>query len=362
MPTRNALPGMPARLTCQQSLPAELVGSIRWECLLGVVAAAAGMENDWPTRNWRTGAVGIRWVHQHLGGSFDFRRNRSGGVEPCGTGQRMLLRWILPYLAQSRFNKSIAMEVISLQSGSNGNCFFVQSDSVGLVFDAGISGRTADLRLRELGREIRSAQGLVISHDHRDHAQSMGIFQRKFGLPIYVTEKTLAAARRWCRLGQLHDVRHFQAGNTISFGHVKVHSIPTPHDGADGVAFVIEDGRHRLGILTDLGHPFAGLREVLQSLDGVIIESNYDDEMLEYGSYAPSLKQRIRGPGGHLSNLEAAQLIRAGSNRLRWACICHLSEENNHPQVAYETHREAVGEGLPIYVAGRYAATEIMRL
>lgn len=254
------------------------------------------------------------------------------------------------------------MNVISLQSGSNGNCFFVQSGDVSLVFDAGISGRAAEERLKRHQRDIRQAQGLIISHDHRDHAQSMGIFQRKFGLPVYVTRPTLDAARKWCSLGRLDDVRHFCSGETLTFEHVVVHSIPTPHDGADGVAFVIDDGQRRLGILTDLGHPFKGLLEILRSLDAVVIESNYDDEMLESGTYSPALKRRIRGPHGHLSNLEAARLVQMAGNRLQWACICHLSEENNHPQRAYDTHREVVGEALPIYVAGRYAATNVLDL
>ena len=253
------------------------------------------------------------------------------------------------------------MDVISLQSGSNGNCFFVQSGDIRLLFDAGISGKTAETRMLQHGYDIRTTNALIISHDHRDHAQSMGIFQRKFGIPVYVTEPTLRAARRWCGLGQMNDVRHFNAGDSLTFEHVVVQSIPTPHDGVDGVAFVIEDGTHRLGILTDLGHSFDGLREVLKSLDAVIIESNYDDRMLEIGSYSPDLKRRIRGPGGHLSNIEAAQLVR-DCERLQWACLCHLSEENNCPEVAYDTHRGIVGGELPIYVAGRYSATDIMRL
>ncbi|MCE2790826.1 MAG: MBL fold metallo-hydrolase [Planctomycetota bacterium] len=254
------------------------------------------------------------------------------------------------------------MEVISLQSGSNGNCYFVQSGNVSLVIDAGISGSAAENRLREKGKNIRSAQGLLITHDHRDHTQSMGIYQRKFGLPIYITEPTFRAVHRWCKLGRLADIRHFNSGDSLQFEQVSVHSIPTPHDGADGVAYVIEDGQHRLGILTDLGHAFAGLREVLQSLDAVIIESNYDEQMLEHGPYPQHLKQRIRGPGGHLSNREAAELIRPATNRLQWACLCHLSQENNHPRVALDTHRELLGSNFPLHISGRYQATDVLRL
>lgn len=255
------------------------------------------------------------------------------------------------------------MDVVVLQSGSNGNCFFVASGGVQLVIDAGISGSQAEKRLHDQGYEIRESSALLITHDHRDHAQNLGIFHRKFRLPVYVTHPTLQRIRRWCSLGQLGPgICHFQAGDSMQFGGLTVDSIPTPHDGVDGVAFVISDGQHRVGILTDLGHEFDGLRDVLCSLDAVVIESNYDEQMLEMGPYSPELKKRIRGPGGHLSNREAAGLIHAASNNLRWACLCHLSEENNHPQLALETSRQMVGEQVELYVAHRDRSTSVMRL
>ncbi|HMP78204.1 MAG TPA: MBL fold metallo-hydrolase, partial [Pirellulaceae bacterium] len=126
------------------------------------------------------------------------------------------------------------MDVISLQSGSNGNCFYVSSGDVGLLIDAGISGIQAETRLARHGIDIRSASAVLISHDHRDHIASAGTFQRKYKLPIYITRSTLLAARRWCNLGRLEDVRFFQSGDTLRIEHVQVHSIVTPHDGADG--------------------------------------------------------------------------------------------------------------------------------
>ena len=202
------------------------------------------------------------------------------------------------------------MKVISLQSGSNGNCFYVETPKARLLFDAGISARQAQLRLAKHGRDITKVDALLISHDHSDHAKSMGVFQRKFDLPVYLTRKTLAASKRFLKTGVMNKVRLFTAGSTIAFNDVAVHTIPTPHDSADGVAFVVEHAGSRVGILTDLGHAFDGLREVLASLDAVIIESNYDDAMLDQGRYPPSLKKRIRGKGGHLSNDDAAELLR----------------------------------------------------
>lgn len=250
------------------------------------------------------------------------------------------------------------MLAISLQSGSNGNCLYAESDGVRLLFDAGISGYQAQQRLALHGRDILQVHALIISHDHRDHVRCAGIYQRKFGLPIFMTEKTLAAASAWCDLGPLRDVRHFRAGQTLRFGKVAVETIPTPHDGTDGVAFVVSSGRKRLGILTDLGHVFAHLRKAVRSLNGVFLESNYDPEMLARGPYPLLLKDRIRGDGGHISNVEAAELLSASAaSRLRWACLAHLSEQNNDPRLALRTHRKILGRRFPLYAASRYEPT-----
>lgn len=255
------------------------------------------------------------------------------------------------------------MKLISLQSGSNGNCIYVQTRGVRLLFDAGISGNQAQQRLDGRGHDITRVDALLISHNHRDHASGMGIFQRKFGLPIHVTRPTLTAAESTMRLGKLSRVHHFTAGSTLDFGPVRVETIPTPHDGVDGVAFVVDDGRSRLGILTDLGHPFDRLLQVIGTLDAVLLESNYDPVMLAGGSYPAFLKRRIAGRGGHLSNLEAAALLGSvPKSQLRWACLGHLSEQNNTPELALRTHRRVLGTSLPLVVASRYHTTDGLEL
>lgn len=254
------------------------------------------------------------------------------------------------------------MIAISLQSGSNGNCIFVETGGVKLLFDAGITGVQAEERLALFGRDIREVDAVIISHDHGDHIRHAGVYQRKYGLPLYVTPATLAAASARCNLGKLKDVRHFRSCDRISFGDVVVHAVPTPHDGVDGAVFVIERGGKRLGVLTDLGHVFKDLLHVVSSLDAVFLESNYDPAMLAAGPYPAFLKQRIKGPKGHISNGEAAELLCRASEakRLQWACLAHLSEQNNHPEVALKTHREITEGCVPIYVADRYRATEIL--
>ena len=245
------------------------------------------------------------------------------------------------------------MKVISLQSGSNGNCIYVEADGVRLLFDAGISGIQVRQRLALHGREVAGISALLISHDHADHARSMGICHRKFALPVYVTAKTFQAAARY-RLGEIGELNHFSAGEALRFGSVTVETIPTPHDGADGVAFVVDDGRRRLG------NVFGDLAAVIGSLDAVLLESNYDPHMLANGDYPEWLKRRIEGPGGHISNVEAAELLRkAASTRMKWACLAHLSQDNNRPELALEVHRKVLGTRLPLCVATRYEPTGV---
>ena len=181
------------------------------------------------------------------------------------------------------------MRIISLQSGSNGNCIYVEAGGVNLLFDAGISGSRVRQRLALHDRDAADVDAVLISHDHVDHSRNMGILHRKFHLPIYVTAKTYRAASRY-ELGEIKELRHFCSGETLRFGKVKVETIPTPHDSVDGVAFVVDDGKHRLGILTDLGHVFNDLIDIIGSLDAVLLESNYDPDMLAGGRYPEWLK------------------------------------------------------------------------
>jgi phosphoribosyl 1,2-cyclic phosphodiesterase len=254
------------------------------------------------------------------------------------------------------------MRLISLQSGSNGNCIYLEADGVKLLFDAGISGSRAQQRLASHGRDITDVDAVLISHDHVDHSRSMGIFHRKFGLPIFVTAKTYRAASRY-HLGEIDDLQYFTAGETLRFGRVTVETFATPHDGADGVVFVVDDGQHRLGVLTDLGHVFSDLEGIVGSLNAVLLESNYDPEMLAHGPYPAFLKERIEGPGGHISNFEAAEVLKSSTSpRMKWACLAHLSKDNNTPELAVKTHRQVLGKRLPIWVATRYGASQVMEV
>jgi phosphoribosyl 1,2-cyclic phosphodiesterase len=253
------------------------------------------------------------------------------------------------------------MITFSLQSGSNGNSIYVEAGEVRMLFDAGISGKMARERMASKGRDIHDCQAVIISHDHSDHVRSAGVFQRKFGLPIYITERAFQATRRY--LGPVPDVRCFVAGKALDFGEVTVRTIPTPHDGLDAVCFVVEHDGKKLGLFTDLGHPFSALGNALAEVDAMYLESNYDPEMLRTGRYTEALKRRIAGAGGHLSNDDAAALARHRiSTKLKWIAVAHLSEENNRPEIALAAHRKEVGTMLPLHVASRYAVGELLEV
>lgn len=233
------------------------------------------------------------------------------------------------------------MLTFSVQSGSCGNCYYYESGDVRLLFDAGLSWRRASERIRGAGARCDGVSAVFISHDHSDHVGAAGTFHRMTKAPLFLSRGTADAAH--VALGKVKAREVFEAGDTVTVGHVKVHTIPTPHDAADPVAFIVDDGRTRVGVLTDLGHGFPALRACLASLDVAYLESNYDEEMLAANTgYPEHLKRRIRGRAGHLENREAAMLVREGrgEGRLRHVLLSHLSQDNNSPATALRVHGE----------------------
>lgn len=251
-------------------------------------------------------------------------------------------------------------KTISLQSGSNGNCFYVETPNSRYLFDAGISGIQAENRLKRHDIDIRTVDSLFISHDHSDHSKCAGIFHRKYNIDVHISDKTYQLANRNNQLGRVDKLQLFKSGQTLFHKGAIITTIPTPHDSIDGVGFIIEFEGIRLGILTDLGFPFLYLGQIIKTLDAVFLESNFDPYMLETGPYPQVLKRRIKGDGGHLSNEDAALLLKSAfKHRLKWACLSHLSEHNNTPEKALSTAKEMSQTDKPIYVASRYNVSEV---
>jgi phosphoribosyl 1,2-cyclic phosphodiesterase len=248
----------------------------------------------------------------------------------------------------------------SLQSGSNGNAIYVETADANLLFDCGLTGRKAAERMAVHDRDPGGLTAVLVSHDHRDHVRGVGVIARRHRVPVHASTGT-AEALGGKGVGWIPDLRTFRSGETLVFGATRIETISTPHDGTDGVAFVVEADGARLGIFTDLGHPFPGLEDAVASADVAYVESNYDPEMLERGPYPEHLRARIRGPGGHLSNEEATAVVRAGrASRLRRVVLCHLSQENNAPDVALETYRRLHPDGPLPSLAGRWSTSDLL--
>ena len=238
------------------------------------------------------------------------------------------------------------MELSVIASGSNGNCYLLQSAGVSVLFDAGKSFSETARRMATLGKDIQDVDGIVLSHAHGDHYQGIGPIARRLGIPVYVRKQVYLACRQ--RLGPV-DVRHFE--DAFRIGDLEILPIETSHDVAS-CGFVVGC----FGIFTDTGCVTAQMREIISDLDAVLIESNYDERMLMTGPYPPDLKERIASDRGHLSNEDASDFIRRYGDHLSQVFLAHLSETNNSAEKVRETF-ESINADRPYVVCSRFRQT-----
>lgn len=237
----------------------------------------------------------------------------------------------------------MAMMAASLASGSSGNSYYIQCDEGAILIDAGLSGKRVVENILAAGGDPGMVKGVVVTHDHADHASGAGILQRKHGWRLWMTAGTEAAAA--CKLGKFKaDI--VRPGSSIKVAGMEIFFHATPHDSVEPVMVSLSRNGARCGIFTDLGHVFDGLREHLEELDFLFLESNYDPKMLASNPLYPQpLKARIRGEHGHLSNSEAAELIVSlRATRLKRIALSHLSQENNKPDLAKACFKKIAGE------------------
>lgn len=233
----------------------------------------------------------------------------------------------------------------TLASGSSGNSVYAECSEGALLVDAGISGRRIAQAIDSVGGSVERLAGVVVTHSHIDHVRAAGVVARRHRVNLWMTQGTYDTGKK--AMGLTVQPQLFRAGSSVRVGGFTVHSVGTPHDARGSVAVVLEHAGRRAGVLVDLGHPFAALHPLMESLDAVILESNYDPAMLEHGPYPEQLKRRIRSPRGHLSNQEAAALLRAhGTSRLRAVLLAHLSENNNEPELALASVQALAGQQL----------------
>jgi phosphoribosyl 1,2-cyclic phosphodiesterase len=227
------------------------------------------------------------------------------------------------------------MKVCVLGTGSAGNATLVEAGETRVLVDAGFSGRELERRLGEIGVGADAVDAIVITHDHGDHTRGAGIFSRRHGTPVYVTDRTRAACSSIFRGSE--PLVPYQSGRPFDIGTIRVEPFLTVHDAADPVAVALVDRATgaRVGIATDLGRPNAQIRMALESSDFLILESNHDEELLRTGRYPVPVQQRIASSHGHLSNHAAARFAcELLHPRLAGVLLAHLSLECNRPELA----------------------------
>ena len=232
------------------------------------------------------------------------------------------------------------MRLCSIASGSSGNCIYVGHASTHLLVDAGVSGKRIEQGLADMGVHPQSISGILVTHEHSDHIQGVGILARRYGIPIYGTVETFCAMKRRANIGKVDDTLFQQVypEESITIGEIQVTPFSVSHDAANPVAYVFEAEGHKIGMATDLGVYTECTMEKLKDSEILYLESNHDVNMLMVGKYPYCLKQRVLGEYGHLSNDDAAELLghlyHAG---LQHIVLAHLSKDCNYPELAFET-------------------------
>jgi phosphoribosyl 1,2-cyclic phosphodiesterase len=249
------------------------------------------------------------------------------------------------------------MRVCTIGSGSSGNCVYVGSGETHLLIDAGISGKRIEQGLNEIGLSTKDIDAVLVTHEHTDHIQGLGVISRRAGLPIYTAERTYDEIVRCGKAGKIPEglFNKISADETFSIGDIDIHSFSTSHDAADPLGFRFESGGHSFAVATDLGCYNDYIIRQLEKLDGILIESNHDVRMLEAGAYPYFLKQRILSDTGHLSNEEAGHLLEnILHGGLKNIILGHLSKENNYPLLALQTVCSEIDSGETPYSSGDF--------
>lgn len=232
----------------------------------------------------------------------------------------------------------MSLTFCALGSGSKGNSYLIATEKNKILVDAGLSAKCITDNLIELGVAPNEIDGIIVTHEHMDHIAGIRVFSRKYNIPVYANEKTMAALLR--KMPDIHakNIRTFENSKSFYIGAFDISPFKTPHDSACSCGFSIYLGMNKVTIATDLGHMNSSIVENLKYSDILVLEANHDLEMLIKGPYSPFLKQRVQGPKGHLSNdLCGKTLSYLLDYGLKQIILAHLSEENNTPALAYST-------------------------
>lgn len=265
------------------------------------------------------------------------------------------------------------MRLCSIASGSSGNCIYVGSSDTHLLVDTGISKKRIEEGLLELGIQGEELSGILITHEHADHIQGLGVLSRRYAIPIYATKGTLEGIKSCQKLGKMPDdlYREVVSDEFFTIGDLRIKPFAISHDANEPTGFRIEKDEKAVAIATDLGVYNDYIVDNLKNLNAIVLEANHDVHMVEVGPYPYHLKRRVLGPRGHLSNeLSGRLLCNILHDELKYIMLGHLSKENNYVELAYETVKLEVtmgdtpfkGEDIPLMVAERDCISNILSI
>lgn len=250
----------------------------------------------------------------------------------------------------------MSLFVTSLNSGSNGNCYYVGNEKEAILIDAGICCSEIEKRMNRLLLNIKNVKGIFVSHEHTDHISGIQVLSNKYQLPVFITHTTLYNSRLEL---QKHLIHSFSAHQAITIGNLSITGFPKFHDAADPYSFVVTCNKIKIGVFTDIGTPCKNLVTHFKQCHAAFLESNYDEVMLEEGKYPYFLKNRIRGGNGHLSNTQALDLFTKNkSSFLSHIFLSHLSKNNNCPKLVQHLFTEHAA-GVKIIIASRDKETPV---
>ncbi len=252
----------------------------------------------------------------------------------------------------------MALYIASLNSGSNGNCYYVGNENEAVLIDLGISCREAEIRMKKIGLAMKKVKAIFVSHEHTDHIKGVSTMAHKYSLPVYITAETSKTGTRLIK----HLLRPFKADQSIEVGELQIVAFTKHHDAIDPHSFIIRSKETTVGVITDIGIVCNQVQHYFKQCNAVFLESNYDELMLQNGRYPQILKDRITGGKGHISNKEAFELfINHRSPNLSHLLLAHLSKENNAPEIVQELFAQHAGNTL-VTVASRYEASEVYKI
>ena len=252
----------------------------------------------------------------------------------------------------------MSLHIASLNSGSNGNCYYLENEEDAILVDAGICCRETEKRMKRLGLSMSKVRAVFISHEHSDHIRGISVIAKKYQLPVYITERTLISGR--LDLSN-HLVHSFIAHEEVMIGEIAVTAFPKLHDASEPHSFIVSFNEITVGVFTDIGFPCEHVIRYFSLCDAAFLEANYDDDLLENGRYPYHLKARIRGDKGHLSNKQAFALYSAQGAHMSHLLLSHLSKDNNCPKIVRELFNSHAGE-TEIIIASREQETEICHI